>query len=275
MSEIDLFGLGKVAGSMSEPVKLLLSRLLESPIIDISSEIIKDELTFYRWRRLVNMADRARKFLDSRGIEPNSYHEVPIKTLLPIMELGSLEDDDTLQDKWAKLLASAVAGETIHPSYTKILSEISKNEALMLDYLKKPTEKYSQLSLDLRSMRQEKPDLLRASVSSESNREAYKIYQELSEERKEISKAFSLAMIRECISIDETELRACIDNLTRLRLCEHPEDFSIIEVVTDATFDDGDIDLDYREIEEFSINYRAINLTTLGINFVKICQGDF
>jgi len=48
MSEIDLFGLGKVAGSMSEPVKLLLSRLLESPIIDISSEIIKDELTFYR-----------------------------------------------------------------------------------------------------------------------------------------------------------------------------------------------------------------------------------
>jgi len=221
------------------------------------------------------MADRARKFLDSRGIEPNSYHEVPIKTLLPIMELGSLEDDDTLQDKWAKLLASAVAGETIHPSYTKILSEISKNEALMLDYLKKPTEKYSQLSLDLRSMRQEKPDLLRASVSSESNREAYKIYQELSEERKEISKAFSLAMIRECISIDETELRACIDNLTRLRLCEHPEDFSIIEVVTDATFDDGDIDLDYREIEEFSINYRAINLTTLGINFVKICQGDF
>ena len=56
----------------------------------------------------------------------------------PLLEGAALEDDENLSNKWAGLLASAATSneaEHSHPSFPRILSEMSPREALILDKL--------------------------------------------------------------------------------------------------------------------------------------------
>jgi hypothetical protein len=55
--------------------------------------------------------------------------------MLPILENGSLEDDDKLQDLWAQLLANAADATRpeVNRSFVSIVSEFSTLDALLLD----------------------------------------------------------------------------------------------------------------------------------------------
>ena len=111
--------LTKLAGPASEEVGLLL----------------QDRVRVYRLKNQVRMLAKAQKMLRDAGIDPNS---VPLRTLVPILEGASLEDDEYLSTKWAGLLASVASGQnqlTSHPSYANILAQLSPNEAKYLDQL--------------------------------------------------------------------------------------------------------------------------------------------
>jgi hypothetical protein len=60
---------------------------------------------------------------------------VPLKTLLPLLEYASLEQEDDLQEKWAALLANASASGPILvlPGFSDILKQLSPQEARLLD----------------------------------------------------------------------------------------------------------------------------------------------
>ncbi len=65
-----------------------------------------------------------------------SAGRVPLKLLQPMIENGSLEEDDGLQDKWAALLANAATKrDDVHPSFIEILKQLSSIEAIFLDVL--------------------------------------------------------------------------------------------------------------------------------------------
>lgn len=94
-----------------------------------------------RWRRFktqVKILEKAQAMLDAANL---SGHAVPAKTLVPLLELCSLEkeDDDEMQTRWAALLANAATeeqpGSIVLPSFSQILSELSPLEARMLDWL--------------------------------------------------------------------------------------------------------------------------------------------
>jgi len=58
---------------------------------------------------------------------------VPLKTLLPTLENGSLEEDTMLQEKWANMLANAVTMRSeIEPNYAEILKDLSPLEVEIL-----------------------------------------------------------------------------------------------------------------------------------------------
>jgi len=58
---------------------------------------------------------------------------VPLKTLLPTLENGSLEEDTMLQEKWANMLANAVTMRSeIKPNYAEILKDLSPLEVEIL-----------------------------------------------------------------------------------------------------------------------------------------------
>lgn len=122
-------------------------RGLFAPVADFVSAVFgapARELALYlaegiRSKRLERQAAlfiRARELVDSAGIEPK---EVRWKVLVPLLQGAADEDpeDESMFERWAALLANAAAGaggkEAVLPSFPLILSELSSEEALMLD----------------------------------------------------------------------------------------------------------------------------------------------
>ena len=63
-------------------------------------------------------------------------HPVPGRILFPILERGSVEEDETLRQKWVVLLARAsMAPDSIPPMYPAILAELGATDAQILDWV--------------------------------------------------------------------------------------------------------------------------------------------
>jgi hypothetical protein len=79
------------------------------------------------------MWTRATDLLDKAGIEP---HAVDLSVLVPLLESGSLQEDERMSERWAALLAAAASGlDSIPPSYPDILRQLTPREAAILDGL--------------------------------------------------------------------------------------------------------------------------------------------
>jgi Abortive infection alpha len=275
----DLTGIGKAVSSLSQPIQGFLSKIL-GPASSEVGELIADNIRFIRWKNTLKILEKAQKEIELRGIQPK---QIPLKTLVPILEGASLEsDDENLQAKWSNLLTSAASGILSRPSYPKILSEIVQTEAKILDYL------YT-LELIVASRRAEFKR-----VDQEYRREDdYSIWKQ---KRQEVIDSFDihrdsyrLSKIREVLSFESSDFSESIDNLLRLRLCEHPEEVSEVEVITSASLskyerkkiqastedkdrDEYELDVDEESITNRIIDENSIHLTKLGISFMKACQ---
>jgi hypothetical protein len=123
---------GVAAGATSQFLDKLLGPVVEG------GEMLRDRVRLRRWKAEVKMLAKAQAFLDDRGIDPS---RVPAKILFPLLDYASLEDeeDEVMLDRWAALLANAAAGTergvTVLPSFPRILSELSPEEAAILDEL--------------------------------------------------------------------------------------------------------------------------------------------
>jgi hypothetical protein len=127
----DILGLGKATEVITKELATLVSPLLR-PGAEVAGQMIADQMNSWRLARAVPILKKTKKLLEDNSIEPKA---VPLKILVPILNHCSLEEDDDLASKWAGLLASAAAGDEVHPSYPKILSELASVEARMLDAL--------------------------------------------------------------------------------------------------------------------------------------------
>lgn len=116
-----------------QPVADLIQKIA-GPAAEEFGLTLKDHVRLVRLKRQVRLWQRAKEFLEQASIDPK---RVPLKLLGPIIESGSLEEDDLLQDKWAALLANAATGheDEIHPSFVEVLKQVSSLEALFLDTL--------------------------------------------------------------------------------------------------------------------------------------------
>ena len=60
---------------------------------------------------------------------------IPLKLAVPLLEAASLEDDDYLQDLWARLLVNAANGNshvTLQRAHIAVLEQLTSLEALIL-----------------------------------------------------------------------------------------------------------------------------------------------
>jgi hypothetical protein len=95
--------------------------------------ILTDQVKFWRWKNQLNIVKKAIVKIEESSLEKQ---QVPLKVLSPILENSSLEEEESMQDKWANLLANAVTGrEKIRPNFAEILKELSPVEATILDSL--------------------------------------------------------------------------------------------------------------------------------------------
>lgn len=97
--------------------------------------IFEDKLRYIRWERQVRFMERANQLMEKIGQEKPTK-PIPMKLAIPLFQSASLEEDDNLQDMWAKLLVnvSVIDREVeLRRAYIDILERISPVEALILN----------------------------------------------------------------------------------------------------------------------------------------------
>ena len=113
-------------------LKGFLSKIL-GPASDELGMLLADRVRLWRFKQSFRIVGKAQALLSQRGIEPA---KVSLKTLVPILEFGSLEEDESMQDRWAALLANAAdpTPETsVPPAFPDILRQLSPEDAMVLD----------------------------------------------------------------------------------------------------------------------------------------------
>jgi hypothetical protein len=111
-----------------------LARVTGGPIKQAMS-IVEDQLKYYRWERQNRLIDRATKFMAERGLtQPTRY--IPLQLAIPLLQSGSLEENDQLQDRWAALLVNAADADSnteVRRAFISILEDLTSLDALLLD----------------------------------------------------------------------------------------------------------------------------------------------
>lgn len=119
-----------LAEETTQEVSRFLGTILGSGKVHLDG-LIGDRIGWWRLRQAVKLAKKAQTLLEQAGIDPN---EVPFRTLVPLIESASLEDDTVLADRWAALLANAASHPGAVPaSFPKLMAELEPEDAVILD----------------------------------------------------------------------------------------------------------------------------------------------
>lgn len=96
--------------------------------------IVEDRLRYVRWENQHKLIMRAEAYMSEHGLSaPNKA--IPLKNIVPLLEYATLEENDTLQDMWARLLVNGTnesTGVNIERSFIEILAQLSPLEAQIL-----------------------------------------------------------------------------------------------------------------------------------------------
>jgi len=121
-----------------------VAKFINGPLEQISG-IVGDKLIYMRWERQVRLMKRADDFMKEINMT-SPTREIPLKFAIPLMQAASLEEDDDLQDLFAKLLINAAnedSGVNIKRTYIDILERINPLEAQILDTIYSMPFKYT------------------------------------------------------------------------------------------------------------------------------------
>ncbi len=129
----EIVSVAKVAAG-SIPFTGIVKRML-GPAADEVAEMWRDKVKLYRYERQLKCVEKAEKMAREAGFTPQA---VPPKILFPLLEGASMEDDESLHDLWASLLANASSpknAEKVRPGFIAVLRQLAKDEALLLNWL--------------------------------------------------------------------------------------------------------------------------------------------
>lgn len=159
--------------------------------------IFEDKLKYMRWDRQVRLMQRAEQLLKEIGLSQPTK-AIPLKLAIPLFEAASLEDDDTLQDIWARLLVNAANAEShinLQRAYIEILEQITPQEASILLQI---------YSLPFEDIRHDGVDVGRLPFEVAVGRSDAKHYEKLTEPSGEIQLALANLARLGCLSIQKS-----------------------------------------------------------------------
>jgi hypothetical protein len=120
-------GAGALAAAI--PFTSVVKRML-GPTADELAEMWRDQVRMYRYERQLKCVEKAERMAQDAGFTPQA---VPPKILFPLLEGASMEEDETLHEMWAALLANASRSSmTVRPNFISILRDMAPDEATIL-----------------------------------------------------------------------------------------------------------------------------------------------
>ena len=73
--------------------------------------IVEDHLRYVRWERQHRLMKRAEEYIKQQGLTPPDK-PIPLKNAVPLFFHATLEENDSLQDMWARLLINGTNEST-------------------------------------------------------------------------------------------------------------------------------------------------------------------
>ena len=122
----------KTIGKAIDKAAEFLDKIVGPALSDIGG-ILSDEIRFFRLKNQIRIVQKAEAYFVKKGIEPV---KVPLKILAPLLEYGSLEEDEIIQDKWASLLIHAADPGTSNrfsTIFTELLKQLTSLEVIILE----------------------------------------------------------------------------------------------------------------------------------------------
>lgn len=100
--------------------------------IEETGLLIADNIKLIRFKNQLKILSKAQKIVQESGI---NIKQISLKQLVPLLEYSSLEDDETLQDKWTNLLVNFIDSNEKYEStiFPFILNQLSSKEVIELD----------------------------------------------------------------------------------------------------------------------------------------------
>ena len=165
-------------------VEKFLSSIIPGFIKEFSGAL-QDSVKGWRARNMVNILVKTKEKVEVSGL---TLQELSGKFMVQALEKGSVENDKTLQDKWATLLANTSTGKNrASIKYINMLSELDVNEVRLLDIL----------------------------------------YTELLQNEEDNEYVFSTEKAAKAFGVKVPEIKLMVDNFYRMNICQSPAMTSI------------------------------------------------
>ncbi|GAB3904463.1 Abi-alpha family protein [Mucilaginibacter boryungensis] len=255
----------KILDNLNVPKQIIdkseqLLKTLFGQSFDEIGGIIADQVKLRRFKNQIKIFSKAQEILRENNIDPK---KVSLKVLAPLIEMSSYEEDETLQDRWSKLVAHVLSEKEdilFHQNCISVLNKISSEEALLLDELfeelqQKRIQEYEIKLKQYKEMEQIFPD---------NNPNAYP---QKPADYPVTSFEFNLSKYAERNGLDEKDLYFKISNLISLGLLKWETDVHVEASKYDEDPADTDID-----VNVYVYNDEAFVFTAIGERFIKLVK---
>ena len=239
--------------SVAEKSEVLVKGLFGKAFSE-TGEMVADQVRFRRMKSQVNIFFKAEKYLKEKGV--NDRIKMNLKALAPLLEYCSLEENEDLQDKWAKLITNILSRPTpmvLQQNAISILNKISNEEVVLLNSIFNSLMERRVKSLERYNNQwsEREMQLSREKTINDFRIDnyAFKIKDLVSEHKS---------------SADEMEIQ--ISNLVALGTLKYELEVDVLSATKNSGLnaDDVDIELDVND-------YDNIRMTKLGFAFVELC----
>ncbi|ASU35761.1 Abi-alpha family protein [Mucilaginibacter xinganensis] len=252
----------KILDNLNIPKQIIdkseqLLKALFGQSFDEMGGIIADQVKLRRFKNQIKIFSKAQEILKEHKIDPK---KVSLKVLAPLIEMSSYEEEETLQEKWSKLVAHVLSGNSdiiFQQNCISILSKLSSDEAILLEGLFKKLQRrrIERHNTQLKRYHQNEAHY----PNSKGN-----VYPKKPDEYSITSFEFNIASYAKENNISEKELYFKISNLITLGLLKWETDVQV-----EATKDNDDPDSDI-DVEVYVYNDEAFVFTSIGDRFIRL-----
>lgn len=248
--------------------------------------MLGERMRFWRFKNFVNILGQAQRITDERGLSPEQLKVLPFGHAIRTIETASFEEEDSVQNLWARLIANAVDPESnveITKFRVEILKSLSPAEAALMDLLWECEKKSSFKSADeIKEFNQTMNDLAEKRWRKFSHMQMKAAKQNLIRLRciafrpRSLNASFLFAQLPREINIRTSGKWAVVDHQKLQRVLEQLADLAFVAAGIKDHSEARSIPLGSGPFLQGSLDIPEMNflLTSLGSDLMYACRSN-
>lgn len=108
------------------------------PVVEQFAETMTHQMMYYKFLNANRIASKVEKLRVEQKISPDAVKFVPFGMSIKLLEATSMEEDDSVQDLWARLIFNATNSQQkvdVKKVYIDLIQSLSGPEVILLDFL--------------------------------------------------------------------------------------------------------------------------------------------